>query len=80
MIATLSALEPNFYNAGSKIYKELDEFGEIVFITKGESHVGFKINEIEHYAMKYKSNAIIGAFGVTFHNRSQFLYKAATYC
>ena len=37
MIATLSSLEPIFYPAGSKICKELDEFGEITFISKGES-------------------------------------------
>lgn len=36
MIAALMTLEPNFYIAGSKIYKELDEFGEIIFIQKGE--------------------------------------------
>ena len=42
--------------------------------------MGFKINEVEHYALKYKDKNIIGAFGVTFHNRSQFIYKATTYC
>ena len=34
MIGMLSNLEPIFYNKGTFIYKELDEFGEINFILK----------------------------------------------
>jgi hypothetical protein len=80
MIATLSSLEPIQYKAGDRIYKELDEHGEILFISSGETQVGFKINEMEYYAMKYKDKSIIGAYGVTFHSRSQFLFKAAKNC
>ena len=36
MIAALSFLEPVFYTAGTRIYKELDEYGEINFIEHGE--------------------------------------------
>ena len=45
MLAVLKTLEPIFYNAGTKIYKELDEFGEITFIQQGDVKVGFKVNE-----------------------------------
>ena len=47
MIAVLSKLEPIFYKKGTKIYNELDEFGEINFISNGDVSVGFKINNFE---------------------------------
>lgn len=80
MIAVLKTLEPVFYKAGTKIYKELDEFGEITFIQQGEVKVGFKINEHEKFGIRYRNKCEIAAFGVTFNNRSQYIYKAVTYC
>ena len=80
IIATLATLEPVFYRSGTKIHKELDEFGEITFIYQGDVKVGFKINEMEKYAIRYRSKCIIAAFGVTFDNRSQYIYKATTSC
>ena len=80
MIAILSKLEPIFYNKGTKIYNELDEFGEINFITHGDVSVGFKINNFEQYPVKFKNRCVIGGFGVTFKQRSSFIYKATSNC
>lgn len=80
MIGMLSNLEPIFYEQGTYIYKELDEFGEINFIQKGEVAIGFEINKYEILPIRYKDKCVVGGFGVTFKMRSQFLYKAQTYC
>ena len=45
MMCILSSLEPIFYEKGTFIYRELDEFGEINFIQKGELAIGFEINK-----------------------------------
>ena len=80
IIATLAYLEPVYYRSGYKIHNELDEFGEITFIHRGDVKVGFKINEMERYAIRYRDKCIIAAFGVTFNNRSQYIYKAVSNC
>lgn len=80
MIAILQTLEPIFYNKGTKIYKELDEFGEINFISNGDVSIGFKINKVEKYPVSFKNRCAIGGFGVTFKQRSQFIYKATSHC
>jgi len=80
MIGMLSNLEPIFFNKGTFIYKELDEFGEINFIQKGDVAIGFDINKQEILPIRYKDKCVVGGFGVTFKMRSQFLYKAATLC
>lgn len=48
------ALEPIKYYKGTRIVKELEEVGEINFISEGEVHVGFEINKQEIYTMRYK--------------------------
>ena len=80
MIGVLSNLEPIFYEKGQMIYKELDEFGEINFIQKGHVQIGFEINKVEIYPISYKNSCVVGGFGVTFCYRSNFIYKAASYC
>ena len=35
---------------------------------------------MERYAIRYRDKCIIAAFGVTFDNRSQYIYKAVTNC
>jgi hypothetical protein len=45
MMCILSSLEPIFYEKGTFIYRELDEFGEINFIQKGDVAIGFEINK-----------------------------------
>ena len=56
------ALEPIRYNRGDKIIRELEEVGEITFISEGEVHVGFEINKQEIYTMRFKKAPITGAF------------------
>ena len=60
--------------------KELEEFGEINFISDGEIQVGFEINKKEIFTMRLKEFSISGAFEVTFKQRSQFLFKAGSNC
>lgn len=70
MICILSSLEPIYYNKGTYIYRELDEFGEINFIQKGDLAIGFEINKTEILPIRYRDRCCVGGFGVTFKMRS----------
>lgn len=52
MQALFQSLEPIQYKKGTRFMKELEEFGEINFISDGEIHVGFEINKKEIYTMR----------------------------
>lgn len=80
MITMLKSLEPIFYKKNTKIYTELEEYGEVNFIQKGEIQIGFEINKVEIYPLKYINKCVIGGYGITFKQRSNFIYKAATRC
>ena len=60
------ALEPIQFKKGARMIKELEEVGEISFISEGEIHVGFEINKQEIYTMRFKKFSINGAFDVTY--------------
>jgi hypothetical protein len=52
MQALFQTLEPIQYKKGTRFMKELEEFGEINFVSDGEIHVGFEINKLEIYTMR----------------------------
>lgn len=74
MIGILTSLNPIFERAGNHIIEELDEFGEVIFITKGKVAIGYEINKIKKYQVVYKNKCVIGAFGATFNQRATFFY------
>jgi len=57
---------------------ELDDVGEITFITKGKVALGYEINKIKKFQIIYKNKCIIGAFNVTFNQRATFIYQSLT--
>ena len=68
-------LEPCIYQTKEILYNELDEFNEIVFMAKGTVGIGFEINKMPIYCIRYDNGCVIGAFGATFSQRSRFIYR-----
>ena len=63
----LSKLEPRFEKKKTLIIDELDEFNEIIFVTIGTVFIGYEINKVKNYCIKYTDKCVIGAFGCTFN-------------
>ena len=80
MIDMLSSLEPRREAANVVIYDELDEVNEVIFINQGTYEIGFEMNRIQNFVLRYKDSNVIGAYGVTFNKRTLFLYKTVTTC
>ena len=78
MIKVLYSLEPRFIASRETILDEFDECCEILFVMKGSVVVGYEINKVKKYCMKYRDKCIIGDYGVTFNQRSPLLYTALT--
>jgi len=47
MITLLTKLEPISENGGTILMNELEEFGEITFITDGNVGIGYELNRIK---------------------------------
>ena len=73
-------LEPRIELEGSIIFKELDEINELIFILNGTIDIGFDINKIRRYVLRFDSNYVIGAYDCTFNQKSLFVYKCKTEC
>ena len=76
----LSNLEPRFELKHTILVDELDEFNEILFFQRGTMLIGYEINKCRKYCLKYVDKSVIGAYGVTFNQRSAFIYTALTNC
>jgi len=57
---------------------EFDESNECIFVMQGQVVIGYEINKIKKYCLKFNANAVIGDYGMTFNERSQFIYTALT--
>lgn len=45
---------------------------------KGLIYIGYEINKQRHFCVKYQDSCVIGGFGVTFDQRSAFIYMSMT--
>lgn len=57
---------------------ELDEFGEITFIQHGTIGIGFEVNRKHQFVIKHENKSVVGAFGITFGQRSRYIIKTFT--
>ena len=78
MQMVLTMLEPRFEPKHQIIVGELDEFSELIFVSKGTIVIGYEINKLKNYCIQYVNKCVIGAFEVTFNQRSSFIYTALT--
>jgi hypothetical protein len=82
MRSILQSLEPIEYKKGEYIAQELDEFGEVTFIQNGSVAIGFEINKVKQFCLRpnLMNCVVVGGYGVTFNQRSTFIYLAAYKC
>ena len=43
---------------------------------KGTVVVGYEVNKMKKYSLRIKNKIVIGAYGSTFNQRSEFIYTA----
>lgn len=80
MIDILQALEPRCEHKETILINELDEQNEVIFFNNGTYEVGYEINRVKKYVLRYRNSNVIGAYPVTFNKRSIFIYKTVTEC
>ena len=76
----LSNLEPRLFEKDYELIRELDEYTEVYFFTRGMYEIGFKINYENYFVLRYKNSNVIGAYGLTFNVRAHFLHKTVSVC
>lgn len=80
MLQVLTNLEPRFEKKHTIVVDELDEFNEIIFFSRGQVAVGYEINKQKWYCLRYIDKSVIGAYGLTFNQRSDLVYTTLTPC
>lgn len=80
MISLLHALEPRIEMKETILINELDEQNEILFFNHGILEIGYEINRIKVYVLRFKGINVVGAHNCTFNKRSMFVYKTITDC
>ena len=77
MVNILNHLEPIKFESEYIILDELDESNYVVFLLQNEKvqyHIGYSVNKQHIYKIK-QQNQEIGAYGVTFDKKSNYIYK-----
>lgn len=80
MMAILRALEPIKLQPKFMIVEEMDEFTEVLFFLRGVYQIGYSINREYRFPLKFNGCRVIGAYGVSFNERSMFAYKTSEKC
>ena len=58
---------------------ELENFGEISFCMTGQLVIGYEINNLKRYCIKYTDQFVLGAYELTFNKKSAYLYRATSF-
>ena len=80
MIRILSCIEPRIEKIGSILFEELDEINEVIFVMNGTIDIGFEINKIRKYVLRYENNHVVGTYNGIFDERSMFIVMCKTEC
>lgn len=80
MFDVLKYLEPRREEAKTIICGQNEEVNEVLFFDFGTYAVGFEMNTIPTWAMKFKESNVINAYACTFNMRSEWIYKTITVC
>ena len=62
------------------IFEELDDINEVIFIENGIVDIGYQMNKITKFVVRYENKTLIGGYNCTFNMRIIFTYKALTQC
>ena len=80
MLEVLTALEPRREENHRVLMYENEEVNEILFFNKGQYVVGFELNNVLYFMLKFKEQNLIGGYNITFNKRSLFVYKTTSVC
>lgn len=82
MFEVLNFLEPRQEEADKIIQHQNDEVTEVIFFEFGTYEVGFEINNLTKFAMRFKEKhtTVINAYSMTFNLRSEWIYKTMNKC
>ena len=80
MVGILKSLEPRYEKKNTVIINELDAQDELLFYYNGTYCIGYEINRVKKYVLRFKDTNVIGAYQCTFNKRSIFVYKTITSC
>lgn len=64
----------------TELINELDELNEVLFFNHGTIEIGYEINRIKKYVLRFKGINVVGAYECTFNKRSIFVYKTISIC
>ena len=68
-------LEPVKYNQFFTIALETEEFGQVTFIQNGTVKIGFELMKTQHFVLKKEHSCVVGAYGLSFNQRSKFIFR-----
>ena len=71
-------LEPRIEKAGTLLLDEMETTSEILFVDRGTVAIGYEVNHQKYYILKYKNLCVLGAYGLVFDQRTEFLFTAIT--
>jgi len=80
MLQILMNLEPRHELAGATLFEELEEINEVLFISRGQCDVGFEVNKIKKFVLRFFNKTVVGAYNCTFNIRSVFCYRCNSEC
>ena len=80
MMGILQNLEPRRESKGAILYEELEEIAEIFFVSKGTMDIGYEINRIKKFVLRYHDKTVVGAYNCCFNKRSMFIYRCKSEC
>jgi len=80
MMMTMRSLEPREEHSSVTLIKELEDVNEVICFTHGTYQIGYEFNGVEHFKIRFKNSNMIGAFNLSFNEKSQYIYRTLTYC
>lgn len=80
MIHILKALEPICFEANSFISNLDEDVEEVIFIEQGVYDIGFNLNHMKRFKLRFGAKTVVGAFNVCFDKHQMFIYKTVTQC
>ena len=76
----LLKLNPYIADEDIILFNELDEVGQIIFISSGKVDIGFQVNSKLRFIVRFSDTFMVGAYHCTYQKRTIAIYKTYTPC
>ena len=74
----LKALEPIRFEPKGIISNIDEDVEEVIFIEQGVYDIGFNLNHMKRFKLRYGAKTVVGAFNVCFDKHQMFIYQTLT--